>query len=96
MATYLATVKLTAQGVAAYKQTTKRAAKIRSGLKKLGAEVREIWWALGPFDGFLVFEAADDQAASAAALWIASQGNVTLCTSRIFNESEMAKVIASG
>lgn len=94
MAEYLATVRFTGQGMAKYKETVKRAQKLRSALKKLGVEVRQIYWSMGRYDGFLIFSAADDEVASAAMLYVAAQGNVSLTTSRLFDEKEMARIVA--
>ncbi len=94
MSTYLATVQFTARGLAKYRDTTKRAAKVRADLKKQGVEVMGIYWAMGPADGFLLFRAADDESASAAMLSIAAQGNVRLTTTRLFDEREMATILS--
>jgi uncharacterized protein with GYD domain len=94
MAEYLATVRFTGQGVAKYKDTVKRAQKLRTALKKIGVEVKQIYWSMGRYDGFLIFSAKDDEVASAAMLSIAATGNVSLTTSRLFDEKEMARIIA--
>lgn len=93
MAHYLATVNFTAQGITQYKQTTQRTAQIRADLQQRGIEVIQIWWSMGPHDGFIVFRAADDEAASSAMLAIAGQGFVSINTHRVFDEDEIVRII---
>jgi uncharacterized protein with GYD domain len=93
MANYLTLVKFTSQGLANYKDTTRRAADIREMLAQRGVEVLHLWWCMGPYDGFLEFRAENDEAASAAMLSIASQGFVQLTTIRVFNEEEMNRIV---
>jgi len=93
MANYLALVKFTTQGLANYKDTTRRADGIREALAKQGVEVLHLWWSMGPYDGFIEFRAENDETASAAMLSIASKGFVQLTTMRVFNEDEMNRII---
>ena len=94
MATYIATVKFTPQGVAAIKDTGKRANAFKSAAKKLGVKVTEVYWTLGPFDGLVIMEADDEQSVTAAMLQLAAQGNVQTQTARAFGAGEIEKVIA--
>jgi uncharacterized protein with GYD domain len=94
MATFITTIRFTQQGLANIQDTTKRAAAFRSAARKMGCKVKETYWTLGPFDGVLVFEADDDEAATAAMLHLASLGNVQTQTARAFTAGEMEKVLA--
>jgi uncharacterized protein with GYD domain len=94
MPTYIATVKFTAQGVAAIKDTGKRAGAFKNAAKKLGVKVTDLYWTLGPFDGLVIMEADNEQAVTAAMLQLAAQGNVQTQTSRAFNAGEIDKVVA--
>ncbi|MEX2142027.1 MAG: GYD domain-containing protein [Pirellulales bacterium] len=94
MATYVATVKFTPQGVAAIKDTAKRANAFKSAAKKLGVKVTGIYWTLGPFDGLLLMEAEDEQSVTAAMLQLAAQGNVQTQTARAFNANEIDQIVS--
>lgn len=94
MATYIATIKFTEQGIRAIQETTKRAASIRAALKKLGVKVKDVYWTLGAYDGVLICEAPDDETVTAAMLHIGAMGNVQTATMRAFNAAEIDKVLA--
>ena len=94
MATFVSTIRFTQQGMAGIQETCKRAAGIRATAKKMGAKVINVYWAMGPFDGFLIFEAPDDETATALMLRIGSAGNVQTQTARAFSAVEMEKILA--
>jgi uncharacterized protein with GYD domain len=94
MARYVSTIKFTDQGIRAIADTTKRAATLKAAAKKMGVKVTDIYWTLGPSDGFLVFDAPDDEAATAMLLHLGSLGNVTTTTGRAFTAAEMDKILA--
>ncbi len=93
MATYISNLKFTEQGTKALAQTTKRAAAFKSAAKKMGAKVVNAYWTLGEYDGVLVFEAPDDETATALMLHMSQAGNVKTNTTRAFTASEMDKVL---
>ena len=95
MATYISTFKFTEKGVQGIRNTTKRAAAFKAAAKKMGVKTTGVYWLLGRYDGLLIFEAPDDKTATAAMLYVASQGNVKTSTSRAFDAAEMEKVIAA-
>jgi uncharacterized protein with GYD domain len=95
MATFAATVKFTEQGIKTIGETTRRAAAFKNAAKKMGVKVLDIYWCLGPFDGLLLFEAPDAQAATAAMLYLGSQGNVQTQTAQIFSAPDVEKIIKS-
>ena len=68
MATFVSTIKFTEQGIKAIGETTKRAAAVKAAAKKMKVKVTDIYWTLGPFDGLLVFDAPDDETATAMLL----------------------------
>jgi uncharacterized protein with GYD domain len=94
MPTFIATVKFTPQGVAAIKDTGKRANAFKSTAKKLGVKVTNLYWTLGRFDGLVIMEADDEQSVTAAMLQLAAQGNVQTQTARAFNAAEIEKIVA--
>ena len=66
MATFIATIKFTEQGIKSIGETTKRAASFKSTAKKMGIKITGQFWTLGEFDGLLLFEAPNDETATAA------------------------------
>jgi uncharacterized protein with GYD domain len=94
MATYVTLIKLTEKGVKDIKDTAKRAGDFKTTGKKLGIEVKETYWCMGAYDGVLVFEAPDDETATAALLALATKDNVTTHTLRAFTSAEMTKILA--
>jgi uncharacterized protein with GYD domain len=93
MATFITTIKFSEKGLQAIHESPKRAAAFKSAAKKMGVKVRDIYWTLGYFDGVLIFEAPDDETATAAMLHLSSQGNVHTTTARAFGSTEMDKVV---
>lgn len=95
MATFMATITFTDQGIKTIRDTTRRAASFKAAAKKLSVKVTDVYWCLGPFDGLLLFEAPDSQAATAAMLHLASLGNVKTQTAQAFTAAEMEKILAA-
>ena len=94
MATFISTIRFTEKGIKAVGETTKRAASLKAAAKKMGIKVNDIYWTLGAFDGVLIFDAPDDETATALLLSLGTLGNVQTTTTRAFNASEMEKVLA--
>jgi len=94
MATFITTVRFTAQGIKAINETTKRSAAIKAEAKKMGVKVNDVYWTMGSYDGLMIFEASDDQAAAAFSLQIGAAGNVQTTTVRAFTAAEMDKILA--
>jgi uncharacterized protein with GYD domain len=94
MATFITTVKFTDQGAKNIQETCKRADEFKAAAKKMDIKIRDLFWTLGPFDGLLVFEAPDEETATAAMLHLASQGNVSTQTARAYKAAEMKDVLA--
>jgi uncharacterized protein with GYD domain len=93
MATFVTTIKFTPQGITNIQDTTKRATALKAGARKLGVKVTDIFWTLGPFDGLLIFEAPDEETATALMLQVGSQGNVQTQTARAFTATEMDRIL---
>jgi uncharacterized protein with GYD domain len=93
MATYIALLQYTDQGIRNVKDTTKRAAAAGEVAAKMGVRLTEIFWTLGPYDLVIVAEAPDDQSMTAVMLKLGSQGNVKSQTLRAFRSQEMESVL---
>lgn len=94
MATFLTTIKFTAQGIKGIGETTKRSGAFKAAAKKVGVKITNVYWTLGEFDGLVILEAPDDETATAAVMKLASQGNVQTTTVRAFTAAEMDQIIS--
>ena len=93
MATYIILSKFTDQGIRSVKDTTKRADAVREHAGKMGIELKSIYWTIGQYDVVVTFEAPNDEAITALALAIASQGFVTTQTLRAFSKQEVTGIL---
>jgi uncharacterized protein with GYD domain len=93
MATFITTIKFTEQGIKGIDETTKRSDLFKASAKKMGVKVTNIYWTLGDYDGVLIFEAPDDETATALLLHLAATGNVHTTTVRAFTAAEMAEIL---
>ena len=93
MATYITTLKFTEKGIHGIRETGKHVAAFKAAVKKMGVKVTGTYWTLGYFDGVCIFEAPDDETATAAMLHLSAQGNVHTTTARAFDSAEIEKVV---
>ena len=93
MGVFISTIRFSDQGIKAVGETTKRAKQVAEAAESMGVKVREILWTLGDVDGYLVFEAPDDETAAAMLLNVGAAGNVHTQTCRAFNANEMDGVL---
>ena len=93
MATFISTVQFTDQGMKDIKATRKRAEAFKTAAEKMGIEVKDIFWTLGPFDGLVVFDAPDDETATALMLHLGTFGNVHTQTARAYQAAEMEQIL---
>lgn len=94
MATYITLINFTPQGLQNMHESPHRAAAFRAAARKAGAKIKEQYWTLGGYDGAVIFEAKDDEAATGLTLALSGLGNVRTKTMRAFNAAEFAQVVA--
>ena len=94
MATFITTIKFTQQGISNFPDTVRRATAFKGVAKKMGAKVTATYWTLGAFDGVLLFDAPDDETATAVMLHLGWLGFVQTQTARAFAPNEMEKILA--
>jgi uncharacterized protein with GYD domain len=94
MPIYVTLLHYTERGVHHVKDTVKREEAFKSRAKKHGVTVKEAIWTLGAHDGVMVFEAPDDETATAVILSAEELGNVRTETMRGFTAAEMQKLLA--
>jgi uncharacterized protein with GYD domain len=93
MATFISTVKFMEQGLQAIQETVKRSDAFKATAKKMDIKISGVYWTLGKFDGFIVFDAPNDETATAAMLHLSMQGYVHTTTTRAFEASEIKKIL---
>jgi len=93
MPIYVNLIKFTDQGIKNAKDTVQRAAAFRGDVERRGGKLLGIYWTQGQYDIVTTIQAPDEQTAMAAALAVASLGNVRTETLRAFDESEMQSII---
>jgi uncharacterized protein with GYD domain len=93
MATYIALMQYTDQGIRNVKDTIRRAAAASDVAGKMGVKFTELFWTLGHYDLAILAEAPDDEAMTAVMLKITSLGNVKSQTLRAFRSQEMEALL---
>jgi uncharacterized protein with GYD domain len=94
VATYVALVNFTDQGVRNIRHTTDRAKGLINAAANLGVRIKEIYWTMGAFDAVFTAEAPDDETITAFAASMGSLGNIRTQTMRAFSAEEMARILA--
>ena len=93
MATFVSLLQFSEKGIQDIQASPERAAAFRSAVESAGGKVRELLWTLGRCDVLLVFDAADDEAATALMLSLGRQGRVRTETFRAFGEDEFKSIL---
>jgi len=93
MATFIALVNFTDQGLKNVKESPKRAKAFLELAKTFGGTVKELYWTQGQYDLITIVEAPDEQTMSALMLSVASLGNVRGQTLRAFNAAEFGAIL---
>lgn len=94
MARYISLVNWTQQGIASYKESPARAARVGEMARKHGGRIVDLYWTLGPYDLVGVFDMPDDASLTAMALEIGAVGGVRTTTLRAFTEDEFKQIVA--
>jgi uncharacterized protein with GYD domain len=93
MATFVVLITETQRGEEQIRDTLARAARFRETAKEFGITVREQFWTMGAYDGVIVFDAPDDETASALLLNLASRGSVRTQTLRAYDAAATEAII---
>jgi uncharacterized protein with GYD domain len=94
MQTYILLVNFTDQGMRNIKDTVSRAHAFEAMAKKSGANLKVLCWTIGRYDVVAVFEAPDDESATALSFSASSLGNTRAEILRAFSFEEMGKILA--
>jgi uncharacterized protein with GYD domain len=87
-------LKETDKGIAAIKDSPKRADAFREMVAKAGATVEAQFWLHGEYDGLIVLSAPQEETLSVIALKLGSQGFVRTTFCRALTEDEFKAVLA--
>ncbi len=93
MSAYITLFNFTDQGIKSVKDTVNRAKAAKEAATAAGGRIIGIWWTLGQYDGIIISEAPDDEAASRQLLGAGMQGNIRTTTLRAFSEDEMTRIV---
>jgi uncharacterized protein with GYD domain len=94
MPTFITLASWTDQGIHNFKDTASRAEAASDLAKRMGGEMKQLYWTLGQYDIVAVSEFPDDETGTAFLLALSSQGNVRSATLRAFNQDEIKRIIA--
>jgi uncharacterized protein with GYD domain len=94
MTRFLSLLTFTDQGICNVKQSIQRADDFRKRIDAAGGKVVAQYWLVGEADGCIVFDAPDDQVASALLLSLGQQGNVRTRTLRAYDAKEFESILA--
>ena len=92
MATYVVLMNWTEQGIKDFKDSPGRADAGREEMAKLGVQMKDIYWTVGPYDVVLLCESPDEESMTAALLRLGSAGNVRTTTLRAFTRPEFDRL----
>ena len=95
MATYIALIDYTDQGIRGIKDSPERAIHFAEQARRHAVDVKDLFWTSGKHDGVLIMEAPDDKAVSALMLSLGRGGNVRTHTMRAYDRDEMEQILGN-
>jgi uncharacterized protein with GYD domain len=95
MATFIALLNYTDQGIRSIKESPGRLEAAKKGFQAAGAELKQFYLAMGRYDAVIVAEAPDDETVAKLLLQTGALGNVRTETLRVFTEPEFRKIVSS-
>lgn len=95
MATFVATIRFTENGIKQINQTMQRATDFEKLAEQHGAKVIQQFWTMGDYDGLIILEAPNDETASTLMLKLGALGFVQPKTCRAYTGSEMKALLAN-
>lgn len=96
MPTYVVLANLTDQGARTMEDLRRRLENARGTFRAHGAELKEIYFAMGQYDYVVIANAPDDEAITRVSLAVSGQGNVRTNTFRVFTEQEALRLVEGG
>jgi uncharacterized protein with GYD domain len=93
MATYLALMRWTNEGIEKIKDSPSRLDAARKAIEPAGAKLLSFYMLMGQYDMAAIIEAPDDATYARVSLSLASKGGIRMETLRAFTEDEYRKII---
>jgi uncharacterized protein with GYD domain len=93
LATYVVLASLTDQGARTMQDLSQRLENARATFKAQGAELKQLFFAMGQFDYVVIAEAPDDETMTRVSLAVSSQGNVRTNSFRVFTQEETLQLM---
>ncbi|HYM15206.1 MAG TPA: GYD domain-containing protein [Dehalococcoidia bacterium] len=93
MSTFIVLASLTDQGARTMHDLSRRLDNARETFRAHGADLKQIFLAMGQYDYVVVAEAPDDETMARVALAVSAQGNVRTHSFRVFSESEALALV---
>ncbi|HVN34543.1 MAG TPA: GYD domain-containing protein [Casimicrobiaceae bacterium] len=93
MATYIAVINFTEQGIRSVKESPTRLGAAAKLAESMGVRVKQAFWTFGQYDMVVISEGSDE----AVAAWmykVGSMGNIRSTTLRAFTADEMQQIVA--
>lgn len=94
MVRYLTLIQLTDKGVREIQNSATRAAAFTADVKAAGGNVEGQYWAVGQYDGAVLFTVPDEDTAASMLLKLAREGFVRTCSQRLFDAKEFQAILA--
>lgn len=93
MTRYLTLINFTDEGIQAIEKTLTRAEEFAATVEAAGGKVLSQYWAVGEYDGCVVFETPDETTAAALLLSLGKQGHIRTRTLRVYDHDEFKQVL---
>ena len=94
MATYIALINYTQQGIQNIKESPARFDAAKKAIQSMGADIKQVFLTMGQYDLVIIAEAPDDETMARFVLATGALGNVHTQTMRAFTEDEFRKLVA--
>jgi len=95
MATYIALLDFTDQGIRNLEDSPHRADAFNAFAEKAGVRIVGQYWTIGSHDGVLILEAPSEEQAVSVLMHLAGSGNVRTTTLRAFDWAQAQGLIQS-
>ena len=95
MPTYITLFHYTQQGVEKVKDSPARLDAAKQAVRQMGGEIKAFYLVMGRYDGVVVSELPDDEAATKFALATSARGFIRTETLRAYPEAEYRKIISA-
>jgi uncharacterized protein with GYD domain len=93
VATYVVLCNLTDQGARTMHDLPARLDNARATFRQHGAELKQIYFAMGVYDYVVIAEAPNDETIARVSMAVSGQGNVRTASFRVFTEDELLKMV---